>query len=131
MLLTMICIASSAIRAQVREGCPAITAMTQLAASRTISRVAGPAICIAAPENRPLRRPLTTPISTTYVEYGCAAGGARLWKRVNQDPGQVQVWIGKIYEEKNDAQVPPVKHTLFHVFAGDQQVCTFEAGSSL
>lgn len=68
---------------------------------------------------------------TTVVEYGYADDGARLWKRVNQDPNQVQVWIGKIYEEKIDAAVPPVKHTLFHVFAGDQQVCTFEAGSSM
>lgn len=68
---------------------------------------------------------------TTVVEYGYADDGARLWKRVNQDPNQVQLWIGKIYEEKNDTAVPSVKHTLFHVFAGDQQVCTFEAGSAL
>lgn len=68
---------------------------------------------------------------TTVVEYGYADDGARLWKRVNQDPAQVQLWIGKIYEEKNDTAATPVKHTLFHVLAGDQLVCTFEAGSAL
>jgi RHS repeat-associated protein len=65
---------------------------------------------------------------TVTAEFGYAADGARLWKRLNQDPTKVQVWIGKIYEEKNDANG---NHTLFHVFAGDQQVCTFEAGSAL
>ena len=78
------------------------------------------------PENR-----LTTfsQAGNIVVEYGYADDGTRLWKRINQDPAQVQLWIGKIYEEKNDAS--GVHRTLFHVFAGDQQVCTFEAGSAL
>jgi RHS repeat-associated protein len=63
------------------------------------------------------------------VQFGYAADGARLWKQVNQDPARVSVWIGNIYEEKLDAN--KFKHTLFHVFAGSQQVCTFEAGSAL
>ena len=58
------------------------------------------------------------------AEFGYAADGTRLWKRLNQDPNQVQVWIGNIYEEKGGK-------TLFHVFAGGQQVCTFEAASPL
>jgi len=68
---------------------------------------------------------------TVVAQYGYDADGARLWKQLNQDPAQVQVWIGKIYEEKNDQTIQHVKHTLFHVFAGDQQICTFEAGSPL
>lgn len=59
---------------------------------------------------------------TLVVEYGYAADGARLWKRKNQS--DLQVWIGNLYEEK-DGKV------LYHVFAGDQQVCTFEAASIL
>jgi RHS repeat-associated protein len=80
------------------------------------------------PENR---LTVFSQAGTTVVEYGYADDGTRLWKRVNQDQNQLQVWIGKIYEEKNDTQVPPVNHTLFHVFADDQQVCTFETGSPL
>lgn len=58
------------------------------------------------------------------VEFGYATDGTRLWKRVNQDASQLQVWIGGIYEEKGGK-------TLFHVFAGGQRICTFEAGSPL
>jgi RHS repeat-associated protein len=57
-------------------------------------------------------------------EYGYAADGTRLWKRIDQSSTNVQVWIGNIYEEKGGK-------TLFHVYAGNQQVCTFEAGSYL
>jgi RHS repeat-associated protein len=57
-------------------------------------------------------------------EYGYAADGTRLWKRIDQSSTNVQVWIGNIYEEKGGK-------VLFHVFAGGQQICTFEAGSFL
>ncbi|HEX3627411.1 MAG TPA: RHS repeat-associated core domain-containing protein [Verrucomicrobiae bacterium] len=57
-------------------------------------------------------------------EFGYAYDDARLWKRINQNPTNIQVWIGDIYEEKDGK-------TLFHVFAGSEQVCTFEAGSFL
>lgn len=57
-------------------------------------------------------------------EFGYSASGARLWKRINQNPTNVQVWIGNIYEEKGGK-------TLFHVFVGSSQVATFEAGSPL
>src|SRR5439155_10868622 len=53
---------------------------------------------------------------------GYAADGTRLWKRKNET--ELQVCIGKFYEEKQGK-------TLFHVFAGDQRVCTFEPGSVL
>ncbi len=58
------------------------------------------------------------------VEYGYAFDGARLWKRVDQSATNVQVWIGNFYEEKGGKM-------LFHVFAGGQQVCTFETNSAL
>ena len=58
------------------------------------------------------------------VEYGYAADGSRLWKRTDQSATNVQVWIGNIYEEKGGK-------VLFHVFAGGQQVCTFETNSAL
>jgi len=58
------------------------------------------------------------------VEYGYAYDGSRLWKRVNQSATNVQVWIGNNYEEKGGK-------VLFHVFAGSQQVCTFETNSTL
>jgi RHS repeat-associated protein len=58
------------------------------------------------------------------VEYGYAADGARLWKRTDQSATNVQVWIGNTYEEKGGK-------VLFHVFAGGQQVCTFETNSAL
>ena len=58
------------------------------------------------------------------VEFGYAADGARLWKRTDQSATNVQVWIGNIYEEKGGK-------ILFHVFAGGQQVCTFETNSAL
>jgi hypothetical protein len=51
-----------------------------------------------------------------------------LWEETDQDPNQLQVWMGKIYEEKTDANG---QHILFHIYAGDQQVCTCEAGSAL
>jgi RHS repeat-associated protein len=58
------------------------------------------------------------------LEYGYADGGARLWKRVDQSATNVQVWIGNNYEEKGGK-------VLFHVFAGGEQVCTFETNSPL
>ncbi len=58
------------------------------------------------------------------VEYGYAADGTRLWKRTDQSATNVQVWIGNTYEEKGGK-------VLFHVFAGGQQVCTFETNSPL
>lgn len=57
-------------------------------------------------------------------EFGYAWDGARLWKRINQNPTNIQVWIGNIYEEKGGK-------VLFHVFAGNEQVCTFETNSLL
>jgi RHS repeat-associated protein len=57
-------------------------------------------------------------------EFGYSASSARLWKRINQNPTNVQVWIGNYYEEKGGK-------TLFHIFAGGQQVCTFETNSVL
>ena len=58
------------------------------------------------------------------VKYGYAEDGARLWKWNNQTPTNLQVWIGNIYEEKGGK-------ILFHVYAGGQQVCTFETNSVL
>lgn len=58
------------------------------------------------------------------VKFGYAGNGARLWKWNNQSPTNLQVWIGNIYEEKGGK-------TLFHVYAGGLQVCTFETGSPL
>jgi RHS repeat-associated protein len=63
------------------------------------------------------------------VEFGYAADGTRLWKRVDQNTNQVQIWIGNTYEEKNDTN--GVHKVLFHVYAGGQQVCTFEPTSTL
>ena len=63
------------------------------------------------------------------AEFGYAADGTRLWKRVNQNPTNVQVWIGNLYEEKSDTNGN--RKVLFHVFAGGQQVCTFETNSPL
>jgi len=57
-------------------------------------------------------------------QFGYAYDGARLWKRLNQNPTNPQVWIGNIYEEKQG-------HKLFHVYAGNDQVCTFETNSPL
>ena len=62
--------------------------------------------------------------NSLVVEYGYAADGERLWKRRNQDPATLQVWVGNHYEEKDGK-------TLFHVFAGGQRICTFEPGSAL
>jgi RHS repeat-associated protein len=58
------------------------------------------------------------------VTYGYAADGARLWKWNNQNPTNLQVWIGNYYEEKGGK-------ALFHIFANSQQVCTFETNSAL
>ncbi len=56
------------------------------------------------------------------VQFGYAADGSRLWKKVN---GQItNLWIGSIYEEKGDAN--GVTQILCHVYAGDQLVVTFE-----
>lgn len=57
-------------------------------------------------------------------EFGYAYDGARLWKRIDQNPTNIQVWIGNIYEQKGG-------QALFHVFAGPEQICTFVAGSPL
>jgi RHS repeat-associated protein len=57
-------------------------------------------------------------------EFGYAFDGARLWKRIDQNPTNIQVWIGNIYEQKGGK-------TLFHVFANGEQVCTFETNSAL
>jgi RHS repeat-associated protein len=73
------------------------------------------------PENRLI---LLSEAGKLVEEYGYAADGTRLWKRIDQSSTNVQVWIGNIYEEKGGK-------TLFHVYAGNQQVCTFEAGSYL
>jgi RHS repeat-associated protein len=58
------------------------------------------------------------------VTFGYDAGGARLWKWNNQNPTNLQVWIGNYYEEKGGK-------VLFHIFANGQQVCTFETNSAL
>ena len=58
------------------------------------------------------------------VKFGYAADGTRLWKWNNQTPTNLQVWIGNIYEEKGGKK-------LFHVYAGGQQICTFETNSVL
>ena len=60
----------------------------------------------------------------TLVRFGYGADGERLWKWMSQTPTNIQVWIGNIYEEKGGK-------TLFHVYAGGQQVCTFETNSLL
>jgi RHS repeat-associated protein len=60
----------------------------------------------------------------TLVKFGYAADGTRLWKWSNQATNPSQVWIGNIYEEKGGK-------TLFHVFAGSEQICTFETNSPL
>jgi RHS repeat-associated protein len=57
-------------------------------------------------------------------EFGYASDGARLWKRINQNPTNTQVWIGNTYEEKGGK-------VLYHVFAGGEQLCTFETNSLL
>jgi len=57
-------------------------------------------------------------------EFGYTADGARLWKRINQNHTNVQVWIGNLYEEKGGK-------VFYHVFAGGEQVCTFETNSVL
>ena len=58
------------------------------------------------------------------AEFGYAFDGARLWKRLNQNPTNLQVWIGCLYEQK-------AGKNLFHVFANGEQVCTFETNSAL
>jgi RHS repeat-associated protein len=57
-------------------------------------------------------------------EFGYAFDGTRLWKRLNQNPTNIQVWIGNIYEQKEGK-------ALFHLFANGEQVCTFETNSFL
>ncbi len=64
-------------------------------------------------ENRLSR--LTTLTQTNT--FGYAGDDERLWK---QGPNGLQVWIGGIYEEKQGK-------VLFHVVAGGQKVCTFDA----
>ena len=62
--------------------------------------------------------------SDVWMNLATPMDGARLWKRLNQNPTNIQVWIGNIYEEKGGK-------VLFHVFAGSEQVCTFETNSPL
>jgi RHS repeat-associated protein len=59
----------------------------------------------------------------TLVKFGYAGDGTRLWKWSNLTTN-LQVWIGDIYEEKGGK-------VLFHVFAGNEQICTFETNSPL
>jgi RHS repeat-associated protein len=75
------------------------------------------------PENR-LVRFAQANTNFLLVEFGYAGDGTRLWKWINQNPTNLQVWIGNIYEEKGG-------QTLFHVFADGQQVCTFQTNSVL
>jgi len=75
------------------------------------------------PENR-LMRFAQAGTNFMLVQYGYGADGTRLWKWNNQSPTNLQVWIGNIYEEKGGK-------TLFHIYAGGEQVCTFENGSPL
>ena len=56
------------------------------------------------------------------IEFGYSADGTRLYKKFNSTV--TQVWIGDIYEEKDDK-------ILCHVYAGDKLVATFEPASSL
>ena len=58
----------------------------------------------------------------TLVKFGYAADGARLWKWSN--PTKLQVWIGNIYEERGGK-------ILYHIYAGGEQVCTFESNSAV
>jgi RHS repeat-associated protein len=57
---------------------------------------------------------VVTPTGGIY--FGYDAADARLWK---SSVNGLQVWIGGNYEEKNGL-------ILFHIFAGDQTVCTFD-----
>ena len=74
-------------------------------------------------QNR-LVRVAQTGTNFMLVKFGYAADGTRLWKWNNQTPTNLQVWIGNYYEEKGGKK-------LFHVYAGDQLVCTFETNSVL
>ena len=56
------------------------------------------------------------------IEFGYSADGARLYKKFNSTV--IQVWIGDIYEEKDEK-------ILCHVFAGDKLIATFEPASAL
>lgn len=78
-------------------------------------------------ENR-LTRLSQSGATPMIVEFGYAADGTRLWKRKNQDQNKLQLWIGNIYEQKEQ---DGTRKTLFHVFAGGQRICTFEPGSKL
>jgi RHS repeat-associated protein len=75
------------------------------------------------PENQ-LTRFAQVGTNFTLVKFGYAGDGTRLWKWSNQTTNQFQVWMGNIYEEKGGK-------TLFHVFVGNEQICTFEATSPL
>jgi RHS repeat-associated protein len=59
----------------------------------------------------------------TLVKFGYAGDGTRLWKWSNLTTN-LQVWVGDIYEEKQGK-------ILYHVYAGGEQVCTFETNSPL
>ena len=54
----------------------------------------------------------------------CGGWRAACGNGTTRAPTNLQVWIGNIYEEKGGKM-------LFHVFAGGQQVCTFETNSAL
>ena len=52
------------------------------------------------------------------VKFGYAADGTRLWKWINQNPTNLQVWIGNIYEEKGGKMSVPCicrRPTSLHV----------------
>ena len=75
-------------------------------------------------ENQLVRVAQVSTNNFLLMKCGYTGSGARLWKWSNQTTNQLQVWIGNIYEEKGGK-------VLFHVFAGGQQICTFETNSLL
>jgi RHS repeat-associated protein len=71
-------------------------------------------------ENR-LIRAAEAGVAPAPIEFGYSAQGDRLWKKT---PATTQIWIGKFYEEKQGKK-------LFHIWAEDRRICTFEPGSPL
>jgi RHS repeat-associated protein len=65
--------------------------------------------------------PSTGANSTTT--FGYSGDGERLWKQTSTTNG-LQVWIGNIYEEKNEK-------TLYHIYAGSLLVCTLDAAGTV
>jgi hypothetical protein len=74
-------------------------------------------------ENR-LMRVTGAGTNFTLVKFGYADDGTRLWKWNNENPTNLQVWIGDNYEEKGGK-------TLFHVYAGGHQVCMFVSSKNM